>query len=216
MSALELENNIFMLLLILLGLGLIGLAASYAIERIFRPERRAFRSSRPRRWNQDRSIPDPGQQLHAVMASKFEKRRVMNAAELRLFHLVEEEASSAGFGHRVFAQTSLGEVLASRDRNAFLSINSKRVDILIVDHGCWPVAAVEYQGKGHYQDTAAARDAVKKEALRKAGVRYIEVCVGDKPEQVRARLREQMGWTAAGTRRSATDAPYPSGKAQRA
>ena len=31
------------------------------------------------------------------------------------------------------------------------------------------------QGHGHYQGTAAARDAVKKEALRKAGVRYIEV-----------------------------------------
>ena len=35
--------------------------------------------------------------------------------------------------------------------------------------------AIEYQGHGHYQGTAAARDAVKKEALRKAGVRYIEV-----------------------------------------
>jgi hypothetical protein len=30
-------------------------------------------------------------------------------------------------------------------------------------------------GGGHYQGAAAARDAVKKEALRKAGVRYIEV-----------------------------------------
>ena len=36
-------------------------------------------------------------------------------------------------------------------------------------------AAIEYQGHRHYQGTAAARDAVKKEALRKAGVRYIEV-----------------------------------------
>src|SRR5215471_16926325 len=39
----------------------------------------------------------------------------------------------------------------------------------------WPLAAVEYQGNGHYRGTAAARDAVKKEALRKAGVRYIAV-----------------------------------------
>jgi hypothetical protein len=35
--------------------------------------------------------------------------------------------------------------------------------------------AIEYQGYGHYQGTAAARDAVKKEALRKARVRYIAV-----------------------------------------
>jgi hypothetical protein len=38
-----------------------------------------------------------------------------------------------------------------------------------------PIAAIEYQGHGHYRGTAAARDAVKKEALRKAGVRYIEL-----------------------------------------
>jgi Protein of unknown function (DUF2726) len=35
--------------------------------------------------------------------------------------------------------------------------------------------AIEYHGRGHYQGTAAARDTVKKEALRQAGVRYIEV-----------------------------------------
>jgi Protein of unknown function (DUF2726) len=54
-------------------------------------------------------------------------------------------------------------------------INSKRVDLLIVSRRGEPIVAIEYQGHGHYQGTAAARDAVKKEALRKAGVRYIAV-----------------------------------------
>ncbi|MEP7348782.1 MAG: hypothetical protein ABI668_02385 [Sphingorhabdus sp.] len=33
------------------------------------------------------------------------------------------------------------------------------------------VHAIEYQGSGHHQGTAAARDAVKKEALRGSGHR---------------------------------------------
>jgi hypothetical protein len=73
------------------------------------------------------------------------------------------------------AQVSLGEVLRSPDRRAFHAINAKRVDLLIVSDRCEPIAAIEYQGRGHYQGTAEWRDAVKKEALRKAGVRYIEV-----------------------------------------
>ena len=55
------------------------------------------------------------------------------------------------------------------------AINIKRVDVLIVSRRGDPILAVEYHGHGHYQGTAAARDAVKKEALRKAGVPYIAV-----------------------------------------
>jgi len=196
MSGLE-DNGIVTLLLILAAMVFLGLMANSAIDRRFKSRDSTFR---PRRWNARRGpsdIRDVGQQIHAVMAANFEKRRLMNAPEYRLFKLIEEEVSHACRGHRVFAQTNLGEILTSPSRDAFASINSKRVDILIVDSGGWPVAAIEYQGTGHYQGTAAARDAVKKEALRKAGIRYLEVCAGDLPEQVRTRLREQMGWGAA-------------------
>lgn len=41
------------------------------------------------------------------------------------------------------------------------------------------VHALEYQGSGHHiGNFAAARDAVKKEALRKAGIGYHEVVAG--------------------------------------
>ena len=47
--------------------------------------------------------------------------------------------------------------------------------------------AIEYQGTGHHQGTAAARDAVKKEALRKAGIGYHEVVAGHTtPGELRA------------------------------
>jgi hypothetical protein len=74
---------------------------------------------------------------------------------------------------------------------AFRSINSKRVDILI-DQGGWPIIAVEFQGEAHYQGNAAIRDAVKKEALSKAGVAYVEVFPGDAPDEISLRLRKQL------------------------
>jgi len=117
----------------------------------------------------------------------------MNGSEYKVFKVVEREIAAAKKGHRAFAQTSLGEVLESPSSEAFRSINAKRVDILVVDRSGWPVFAVEYQGPGHYQGTAAARDAIKKEALRRAGVGYLEVTPDDNEEQLRLRIREYLG-----------------------
>jgi hypothetical protein len=139
-------------------------------------------------------ITNAGQQLNAVMAAPFEKRKLLSASEYKVFKIVEDDIAAERRGYRVFAQTSLGEILSSPDDNAFHSINAKRVDILIVDQWGWPAVAVEYQGSGHYQGTAAARDAVKKEALRKAGVRYVEVSESDNAARIRSRVREQLGW----------------------
>lgn len=94
----------------------------------------------------------------------------------------------------MFAQTSLGEVIGSNDNRAFSTINSKRVDVLLVDRFGSPVVAVEYQGSGHYQGSAAARDAVKKEALRKAGVQYVEVMESDSDEWIRQKVSEALGF----------------------
>ena len=90
-------------------------------------------------------------------------------------------------------QVSLGQILASEDKGAYLAINSKRVDLLIVDADCRPLHAIEFQGTGHHQGTAAARDAIKKEALRRAGVGYIEVISGDTPADLRAIVRKLAG-----------------------
>ncbi|EGI5923291.1 DUF2726 domain-containing protein [Salmonella enterica subsp. enterica serovar Colindale] len=62
-----------------------------------------------------------------------------------------------------------------QDKPAFASVNSKRVDILVTDLFGFPCAVIEYQGGGHYQNNAIGRDAVKKEACRKAGIGYLEI-----------------------------------------
>jgi len=133
-------------------------------------------------------------QLFDVMDAPFNKQRLLNFGEYQIFRVLEKDVIAARRGYRVFAQTSLGEVLNSPNEYAYRAINSKRVDMLIIDRDCWPVLAIEYQGSGHYQAKAAARDAIKKEALLKAGIRYLEVAADENLEHVRRRVREELGW----------------------
>ena len=136
---------------------------------------------------------DNVEQLRWVMAAPFSAERVLSWSEYQVFKEVEAEAVACNNGYREFAQTSLGEVLSSPDDRARRAINSKRVDILVIAYDGMPVLAVEYQGPGHHQGTAAARDAVKKEALRKAGVGYLEVFDDDPSEEIRAKVRSLLG-----------------------
>ncbi|HEY0646771.1 DUF2726 domain-containing protein [Phenylobacterium sp.] len=119
--------------------------------------------------------PDAADQLRIVMGASFATRPLLSKEEARLLYIAEREIGELKRGWRVMAQVSLGEVLSSPDPKAYGAINSKRADLLIVSRRGDPLAAIEHQGGGHYQGTAPARDAVKKEALRKAGVRYIEM-----------------------------------------
>src|SRR5262245_41185540 len=94
-----------------------------------------------RRWSSGQwqgPVTDYDQQLRAVLVGSFEKHRVMNASEYRVFAIVENEIAVHAPGFRVFAQTSLGEILRSNNADAFASINSKRVDILVIDRSGLP------------------------------------------------------------------------------
>jgi len=142
------------------------------------------------------SAAAPSEQLIRVMAAEFAPKRILSRAEYEVFRIVEREAIAAGGGHRVFAQVSLGEVLSSPDEQAFFAVNAKRADCLVVGHDGMPCFAVEYKGEGHCQSQAAARDAVKKEALRKAGVGYVEIAhthsLEERENLIRMQLRQYM------------------------
>ena len=62
---------------------------------------------------------------------------------------------------------------------AWRAISAKRLDFLIIDGRGFPAVAVEYHGTGHHQEggQAAARDAVKRRALEKAGIEFVEIQV---------------------------------------
>jgi len=156
------------------------------------------RGRRSSRWSGNRpfavvqgsnALGDAASQLRHVMGASFYKKKVMSKGEYRVFKVVETEIQALKNGCRVLSQTSLGEIIGSDSEMAFASINSKRVDILIIGPYGDPVAAVEYQGGGHYQGTAAARDAIKKEALRRAGVQFLEIAESHSPEDVSMMVR---------------------------
>jgi hypothetical protein len=136
---------------------------------------------------QSKRVPDAADQLRTVMKADFEPQRLLNKSEARLFRAIDSIVLSMRPDWQVMAQVSLGEILRCADKNAYSCINAKRVDLLIVDEECRPLHAIEYQGGAHFKGAhaTAARDAVKKEALRRAGIGYVEVVAGDTPAELR-------------------------------
>lgn len=146
------------------------------------------------------SLQDPKNQMDAISMVGFETCRLLNKEEAKVLPVLENVIKSLGRGHRVMAQTSLGELLkpkaSKQDQNiknrAFASINSKRLDFAIINKFGHLVCAVEYQGTGHYQQRSFMRDAVKREVLRKAGVPLLEVKPEFKPDELSNQLRIEL------------------------
>ncbi|MGO7050140.1 DUF2726 domain-containing protein [Rhizobium johnstonii] len=135
---------------------------------------------------------DPVDQLRIVMRSNFTIQPLLNKSEARVFRELDSIVIGCDSSWQVMAQVSLGEILRSTDADAYSCINSKRVDLLLVDSNCQPRHVIEYQGEGHHQGAAAARDAIKKEALRRAGVGYHEVVAGHTTPSELRRLVEML------------------------
>lgn len=158
------------------------------------------KESKPSRRSPKRFAPKPTRnfpklpanlatdQLRIVSTAVFTSRALLNRPEAKVFATLDKAVIARNPGWQVMAQVSLGEFLASPDEAAFLAINSKRVDFALMDEQCCVRHALEYQGTGHHTgSSAAARDAVKKEALRKAGIGYHEVVAGHTtPTELRA------------------------------
>jgi hypothetical protein len=140
-------------------------------------------------------VPDAADQLRTVMGAEFKAQRLLNKSEARLFKAIDKMVLSMRPDWQVMAQVSLGEILRCDDKAAYGCINAKRVDLLIVDEECRPLHAIEYQGGGHFKGAhaTAARDAVKKEALRRAGIGYVEVVPGDTPAELRRVVERLAG-----------------------
>ena len=125
-------------------------------------------------------------QLNAVRSSEFRKRPLMNKSEYGVFCRLEKLLSASHRGYRVFSQVSLGEILGSDDKQAYLAINSKRADFVIIDWSGQPIAVVEYHGSGHFQGDAVVRDAVKREACASAGIAFIELTANYSDADIKA------------------------------
>jgi len=133
-------------------------------------------------------------QLARVMDAAFASRPLLNRPEAKLFKALDAAVIARNPRWQVMAQVSLGEFVSSPDEDAFRCVNSKRVDFALMDSDARVIHAIEYQGSGHHLEGggAAARDAVKKEALRKAGIGYHEVVAGHTTAGELKRLVEKL------------------------
>lgn len=199
------EIILIFICVVLVGIGI-------AVERVSsKMRRRAWRERNRGRWERNRSDgntafeqwlpkpdstvlkqPDAADQLRIVMGADFSIQPLLNKSEARVFRELDRIVISLNPEWQVMAQVSVGEILRCQDAEAYRCINSKRIDLLLVDGECHPRHALEYQGGGHYQGTAAARDAVKKEALRRAGIGYHEVVAGHTTPSELRRLVEKL------------------------
>ncbi|MBF9036449.1 DUF2726 domain-containing protein [Rhodobacterales bacterium HKCCE2091] len=187
--------------LLFVALFAIVVAIAAVLEKATRRSRRNRSGTQQRRFTPG-GMADPKNQLDAVQQVFFEKKRIMNKAEYRVFRALEEIVAEVSGGYRVMAQVSLGEVIGpvsqtatwQAKKDAFASVNSKRLDFAVIDREGFVALAVEYQGGGHYQESAFIRDAVKKEALRRAGVPFMEVAAGKLVRrELRAMVRKELG-----------------------
>jgi hypothetical protein len=139
------------------------------------------------------------QQLEAVSREtvKFSVSRVMRRGEFDLFRaalgVTGQPFPSGTYPFYVFPQVSLGEIIHTVADDAYWAINSKRCDLLIANRGGYPVAVLEYQGGGHnIGGTAERRDRIKRIALEKAGVRYVEIKDGTTQAEIQTAIRELL------------------------
>jgi len=212
-DAFALLDKPLLLLAVLFVGAIIGMAVDRVSDRSTKKKRAAFwrganSAKRPvgKAVNPTQHKPETADfaadQLKAVMQANFSSSPVLNQPERRLLSCIDKALIELSPGWRAMAQVSLGEVLRSESKDAFLAINSKRVDLLIVDAGCRPLHAIEFQGTGHHLGSeTAARDAIKREALRRAGIGFVEVISGDTPAEVREMVKKLVARSAPASNR---------------
>lgn len=197
-----LDKPVILLIVLTIG-GAIGIALENALNRFDREKRRAYWRGRnaakgkpgkfaPSKEPEARATEFAADQLKAVMRAQFKPRALLNRPEAQVFKALDRIVIARNPAWQVMAQVCLGEFLASEDAEAYRCINSKRVDFALMDADAQVRHALEYQGNGHHQGSAAARDAVKKEALRKAGIGYHEVVAGHTTPAELKRLIEKL------------------------
>jgi hypothetical protein len=166
------EIILIFICVVLVGVGVAVQRASSKMRKL------AWRERNRGRWERNRSDgttgfdqwfpkpetvpkqPDAADQLRIVMGADFTIQPLLNKREARVFRELNRIVISLNPERQVMAQVSVGEILRCQDAEAYRCINSA--------FGRWGVPTSTCRGYlsgGHYQGTAAARDAVKKRGV---------------------------------------------------
>jgi len=126
------------------------------------------------------------------------RRSILSKEESASFYAAKNAIKDYD-GFHLHAQVSMGEIIKCYDPdrwksdNAFRSINSKRVDMLICNNWGTPVLAIEYQGGGHnVGENSEKRNIVKHLALKKAGISLLETYPEDTIEKIENMIKVRL------------------------
>jgi len=169
---------------------LVGAAIMWGRLKILRMSAKA----RAKEWD----VGDYQNQLRFIEQTQLYIRKPINKEAFKTVFIVAENAlASIRPKHRILAEVSMGSFMGTSNAGvrksisvrAFKSFNSKRVDFLVIDASGKPKLAIEYHGSGHYQGNAEDRDAVKRFALKKAGIPLLEISEGATKREVENKVR---------------------------
>lgn len=128
-------------------------------------------------------LSNPKDQMEAIVSISFERKPLVDREAVPLLRAVEMICREIDPGLRVHAQVCLGEAITPRRRGVLAekvqwaadSIAGKSLDFAVFDRDGMIVAALEFEGSKQQPSRSFLRDAVKREAIRKAGVAFLEV-----------------------------------------
>jgi hypothetical protein len=139
----------------------------------------------------------------ADLAPKFgwRTKSLMNKPESALFYELDRIVKRSNSNHRLTTQVAFGAFVEATARadfeqiktDAFFSVQRKVADFLIIDRYGKPVMVIEYQGDGHYQRNAHARDHVKRIVCQMARLPFIEVPASGLTHGQRGDLHRLLG-----------------------
>ena len=133
--------------------------------------------------------------LKAVRGAPFQPKPLANRLEKAAYQTAVDIVQKRHRNEQVLLQVSLGEILQSKDRRAYWAVNSKRVDLLVIDHELRPLVAIEIDGSGHglSRDIARINDKIKDIVLAAAGIPLIRIpAPDDNLGAIRALVQQQL------------------------
>lgn len=111
-----------------------------------------------------------------IQAEGFQRKILCNRLEQSAFFVLQQLVQQRHQGEIVLVQVSMGEVLQNQNYREFLSINSKRLDLLVISAKFEPLLAIEIDGSGHFlNENSHKNDQIKTKALQAAGIHILRI-----------------------------------------
>lgn len=164
-------------------------------------------AERRRRYYDENDIANGENQLRFVAQCELRSVRPVNPEAVQVFYALNDWIEQQGpkrnyylsfeVAMGAFVKTS-GDPQDRRQKSAFSSYNSKRVDFLLIDRRGYPQLVVEYNGTGHdLSGDAEERMAVKRLVLQRAGIPLIEIPAHATKPQILGWVSDAMGKAGA-------------------